>query len=364
MKQFIPDAFMYTLSGLLNRLTKIFRVSLFPFNVNFKLLLLSIIFLSGNYAQAEISEARVKFYKGEAGIGGYSKFVELDGAGNIYVVISSNETNPTKSNPIIIKVDFENEVLGFTLEDLTIAGGSATKITGSGKSYVVEVTPAAEGEITIDIAEGIAQNAWGAKNDEAEQFRISYLPNKGPVDIILDNTSFNPDLDVSSAIGHFSTVDEDDDQHLYKLVTGRGDNHLFSIVDNQLFLNSNAGLSGKAEFNIRVRSTDPWNVYVEKDFTLTKTTYHPATDLKIVDAFSPNGDGINDTWIVPELRYYDIVQVEVFDRAGNRLFFTKDPEEGWNGRNKSGKVVPGAYFYMIRIDDTKMQRGVITVHKR
>lgn len=182
--------------------------------------------------------------------------------------------------------------------------------------------------------------------------------------ITLDNTSFKPDHDVSIAIGQFST--ENADQCFYELVPVQGNDHdYFRIESDQLFLISNAGLSGKSTFKIKVRSTDPLSVYVEKDFTLTKTIYHPATAIKLVDAFSPNDDGINDTWIVPELRYYDMVQIEVFDRAGNRLFFTKDPEKGWDGRDKSGKVVPGAYFYMIRIDDIQaMKRGVLTVHKK
>jgi len=55
--------------------------------------------------------------------------------------------------------------------------------------------------------------------------------------------------------------------------------------------------------------------------------------LKIVNAFSPNSDGTNDTWTIPELKFYNQLEVEVFDRAGVRLFHTTNPEKGWDGKD-------------------------------
>lgn len=86
--------------------------------------------------------------------------------------------------------------------------------------------------------------------------------------------------------------------------------------------------------------------------------------LDIPNAFSPNGDGINDTWVIPDLQYYIRSSVEVFDRDGNRLFYSTDPKTGWNGRNRSGKVVPGSYSYIIKVPDLLLEkRGIVTVLK-
>src|SRR5690606_28136500 len=87
-------------------------------------------------------------------------------------------------------------------------------------------------------------------------------------------------------------------------------------------------------------------------------------DIKIVNAFSPNGDGINDVWINPELNLYKNISVEVFDRNGVRLFHTTNPAEGWDGKNQHGQIVAGSYSYIIRVPDLVMvKKGTLTLIK-
>ncbi len=211
-------------------------------------------------------------------------------------------------------------------------------------------------------------------NVEAK-WTVRVLPNQAPTNITLSKATFQPSIKPDQSIGSFTTTDADDpidnqpeNQHLYELVAGAGstDNALFEIDGNQLFLKSNKGLSGKTSFSIRVRTVDPYNNTFEKTFTLTKEGYNVATvDLKIVNAFSPNGDGVNDTWTVPELRFYNNVEVQVFDRSGVRLFHTTNPEQGWNGRNQHGAVQAGPYLYIIHVKDINyVKRGTVTILKK
>lgn len=94
----------------------------------------------------------------------------------------------------------------------------------------------------------------------------------------------------------------------------------------------------------------------------TKITVAVRNNLKIVNTFSPNGDGVNDTWIIPDLQHYKNVAVEVFDRDGKQLFRSTDPKVGWDGKNKQGQVVAGSYFYIIKVPDLIMEeKGVLTV---
>ena len=185
--------------------------------------------------------------------------------------------------------------------------------------------------------------------------------------IALSNASFKPTHDVTVAIGLFTITGQSNDPAIqFELVNNSdyNDNHFFYIANNQLYLKSTNGLSGQATFRIIVNVVGG-NEETKKEFKIIKTPYQPESQIKIVNAFSPDNDGINDTWLTPDLRYYDLVQIEVYDRAGNRLFYTKDPEKGWDGRNKSGQVVPGAYFYMVRIDDLQVVlRGVLTVSRK
>ncbi|NEM99753.1 gliding motility-associated C-terminal domain-containing protein, partial [Pontibacter burrus] len=212
--------------------------------------------------------------------------------------------------------------------------------------------------------------AAGTTNTGSKTATITVVvePNKVPTALAFSATTFAPNLKADEAIGTLSTTDPDDTQFVYTLVSGSGDadNSLFEIIGDKVYLKSNKGLSGKTAFSFRVRSTDPYQNTIEKAFTLTKGTYGVAADkLKIVNAFSPNGDGINDTWSIPELRFYNNVEVEVFDRAGVRLFHSTNPEMTWDGRSVNGQILQGAFFYIVQIKDINLvKKGVVTILKK
>lgn len=68
----------------------------------------------------------------------------------------------------------------------------------------------------------------------------------------------------------------------------------------------------------------------------------------IPNVFSPNGDGIHDTWVIPELNKYPDAEVSVFDRTGKRVFFANGYKTPWDGRYE-GKPLPFATYYYIII---------------
>jgi gliding motility-associated-like protein len=147
----------------------------------------------------------------------------------------------------------------------------------------------------------------------------------------------------------------------YELVSGAGDQHnnLFTIEGDKLYLKDNHGLSGITTFTVRVRSTDSYGNSVESVFTVEKVEYNQV-NINIPNTFSPNGDGINDTWVPSELRFYNDVVVEVFDRSGVPLYKTRNPELGWDGRANGGRVLEGPFFYIIHINDLNItKKGVL-----
>ncbi|MGV3638996.1 MAG: cadherin-like beta sandwich domain-containing protein [Adhaeribacter sp.] len=217
---------------------------------------------------------------------------------------------------------------------------------------------------------GVLTLVPGTTNLDGVQPKMTVVvePNKVPTALTLSQASFRPEIAPDEAIGAFATTDADDNQHVYTLVSGAGssDNALFEIIGNQLFLLSNKGLSGKTSFAVRVRSTDPYDNSIEQTFALSKQAYaKPIPELKIVNAFSPNGDGINDTWIIPELKFYNDVEVEIFDRSGQRLFRSTNPELGWDGRADNGLALKGAVLYVVRINDINLvKKGVVTILRK
>ncbi|MBB6611548.1 HYR domain-containing protein [Pontibacter sp. Tf4] len=206
------------------------------------------------------------------------------------------------------------------------------------------------------------------RNSKVATISVVVEPNKAPTNLAFSATTFVPEAKTDDVIGTLTTTDADDTEFVYTLVAGEGDagNSLFEIRGDKVYLKSNNGLSGKTTFSIRVRSTDPYQNTIEKVFTLNKEPYtKPVDKLKIVNAFSPNGDGMNDTWTIPELRFYNSVEIEVFDRAGVRLFHTTDPEKGWDGRGLNGQILQGAFFYIVQVKDINLvKKGVVTILKK
>ncbi len=79
--------------------------------------------------------------------------------------------------------------------------------------------------------------------------------------------------------------------------------------------------------------------------------------IKIPNAFSPNGDGINDVWNIEELATYPESETNVFNRYGQLVFHSNGYGKPWDGKY-NGKVLPvGTYYYTI---DRKNQFPVMS----
>jgi gliding motility-associated-like protein len=84
----------------------------------------------------------------------------------------------------------------------------------------------------------------------------------------------------------------------------------------------------------------------------------------VPNAFSPNGDGINDTWGIQHLSSYPDCTVEVFDRYGALLYYSKGYKKNWDGTFNGKPLLSGTYYYII---DPKRgrakQSGAVTIIK-
>jgi gliding motility-associated-like protein len=69
--------------------------------------------------------------------------------------------------------------------------------------------------------------------------------------------------------------------------------------------------------------------------------------VKIPNAFSPNGDGINDDWKIVNLITYPEATVQVFNRHGQKVFESRGYNVNWNGTYNSQPLPVGTYYYVI-----------------
>jgi gliding motility-associated-like protein len=87
------------------------------------------------------------------------------------------------------------------------------------------------------------------------------------------------------------------------------------------------------------------------------------------DVFTPNDDGYNDTWIIPNADQYPDLEVFIYNRWGQQVFYSKpygtDPSHTWDGRSqKNNKELPiGSYYFIIKPNDGEQETitGTVTI---
>lgn len=79
----------------------------------------------------------------------------------------------------------------------------------------------------------------------------------------------------------------------------------------------------------------------------------------VPDAFTPNGDGLNDTFVVKGI-FVDQFRINIYDRWGTVVFSSADKTNSWDGNIDGQRALPGQYMYRIEINDLTKQQTVRT----
>jgi gliding motility-associated-like protein len=70
-------------------------------------------------------------------------------------------------------------------------------------------------------------------------------------------------------------------------------------------------------------------------------------NVTIPNTFSPNGDGINDTWNIEALVTYPESSTMVFDRYGKLVYKSTGYSKAWDGTYNNSRLPGGTYYYII-----------------
>lgn len=71
--------------------------------------------------------------------------------------------------------------------------------------------------------------------------------------------------------------------------------------------------------------------------------------LIVPNAFSPNGDGVNDLWNITAIDAFDTPHVKVMNRYGELVFESSDYAKAWDGKYRSNDLPAGVYYYVIKL---------------
>lgn len=88
----------------------------------------------------------------------------------------------------------------------------------------------------------------------------------------------------------------------------------------------------------------------------------PPSDLFIPNTFTPNGDGVNDTWEISGINDDPTISVRVFNRYGTEVYKSIGYGTPWNGQYEGKKLPSGVYYYIITTNNNKQTySGSLTI---
>jgi len=85
-------------------------------------------------------------------------------------------------------------------------------------------------------------------------------------------------------------------------------------------------------------------------------------ELIVPNAFTPNGDGINDYWDIKGLIAYTNATVDIFNRYGTKLFHSVGYPNPWDGKYNGQELPMGTYYYVITTNvNSQVLSGPLTI---
>ncbi len=111
----------------------------------------------------------------------------------------------------------------------------------------------------------------------------------------------------------------------------------------------------KGGYIYKTKTGSPCNATISSIVTIVEKE-------EMINAFSPNGDEINDVWrIIPDIeKRYPNNRLVVFNRHGNKVYESKPYRNDWGGisngvavTNNTMKIPPGPYYYVLELNDTE-----------
>lgn len=113
-------------------------------------------------------------------------------------------------------------------------------------------------------------------------------------------------------------------------------------------------ISNSCQFELVPEVSGDYTVetFIESDFGICEAS--SSTRLSLIetivvpDGFTPNGDGINDTWLIAGIENYEGASVNVYNRWGNLVYSQINQNGGYLEKPWDGsELPPGIYFYTI-----------------
>jgi len=141
--------------------------------------------------------------------------------------------------------------------------------------------------------------------------------------------------------------------------TATGKNHFWTpstSLSSDTALHAIATPTQTTTYTLLSTSGSPCNFEATSEITI-----YVYQKVIIPNTFTPNNDGVNDTWNVKALNTYATADTQVFNRDGQKVFQSVGYAKPWDG-TYAGKPLPAAvYYYKIDLKNGEVLSGWVTI---
>jgi gliding motility-associated-like protein len=180
--------------------------------------------------------------------------------------------------------------------------------------------------------------------------------------IALESELFDSSINVSEVNQIFP------DESLMIFVTTTANDPEFLWYRDDILIGTTAqGIYEATEFGnytVVVNETIGCEASMEYNFIIEEAQ-DPFPDVEnIPNVISPNGDGVNDTWVIPlEYTTGTNTEVRILDERGKLVFQTIAYENNWPENQLGSTSINVIYYYIIITPDLETKKGSITIVK-
>lgn len=131
---------------------------------------------------------------------------------------------------------------------------------------------------------------------------------------------------------------------------------LFESMNTSVATVAGSILTGVGKGTARIRAYHPGNENFNPAEAFADVEIY-STHKDILNLFTPNNDGINDLWEIPDLGAYGKCDVKIYNRWGKLVFSSPNYDNTWDGTSDGVNLPEGPYYYIIK---TQQANRVIT----
>ncbi len=220
------------------------------------------------------------------------------------MVSLTSEASAAVNAPFTVTATFSEAVTGFETSDITITNASISNFAGNGTLYTFLVTPGNDGEVSVNVGAGVAQDAAGNGNTAAGSALIRTFDTQ-PATVSLTseasaavNASFTVTATFSEAVSGFEDSDISITNGSISNLTGSGNVYTFLVTpgsDGEVSINVGAGAAQDAAGNAntaagsvltRMFDTQASNVGVVKVGAAIRDSSMPSINIEFTEVVS------------------------------------------------------------------------------